>query len=119
MGQRIGGVLNIIVDGTQYPARGSFEVTPSSVKREGIAGQDYVHGFTEMPIVPGIKGNLSTTAALSLETLQNITNSTIQANLANGKTYVLSQAWTTAAFSIATAEGQVGVEFQGITCDEI
>jgi hypothetical protein len=119
MGARIGGVLNITVDGRQYPIRGSVEVSPSSVKREGIAGQDYVHGFTEMPVVPSIKANVSTTADVSLETLQNITDATIQATLANGKSYVLSQAWTVAAFAIDTAAGQVSVEFQGVTCDEI
>lgn len=116
---RIGGVLNLTIDGTQYAARGNFEVTPSTVKREGVAGQDYVHGYTELPIVPGIKGDLSTTNGLSLQQLEQITNSTIQCSLANGKTYVLSQAWTVAAFSISTAEGRVGVEFGGITCDEI
>lgn len=119
MGSRIGGVLNFTIDGTQYAARGNFEVTPSTVKREGVAGQDFVHGYTETPIVPGIKGDLTTTSDLSLETLEGITNSTIQASLANGKTYVLSQAWTTSAFSINTAEGRFAFEAQGVTCDEV
>lgn len=116
---RIGGVLNFTIDGTQYAARGNFEVTPSTVKREGIAGQDYVHGYTELPIVPGIKGDLTTTSELSLQTLEQITDSTIQCSLANGKTYVLSQAWTVSAFAISTAEGRCAVEFQGISIDEI
>lgn len=119
MGQRIGGIIFVTIDGSQAQARGNFTVSPSSVKREGIAGQDSVHGYTEMPIVPGIKGDLSTTADLSIEDLQGITNSTIMAQLANGKTYVLSQAWTKAAFEIDSAEGKVGVEFEGMTCDEI
>lgn len=119
MGNRLGGTLAFTIDGNQYSVRGNFEVTPSSVKREGIAGQDYVHGYTEMPIVPGIKGDLTTVPGLSLETLQAITNSTIQCTIGNGTTYVLTQAWTNAAFAINTAEGRVGVEFQGITCEEI
>ncbi len=119
MGQRIGGVLNFTIDGQQYAARGNFEVVPSSVKREGVAGQDCVHGYVETPIVPSIKGDLTTTQGLSLEQLEGITNSTIQCTLANGTTYVLSQAWTTSAFAISTAEGKFAAEFQGVTCDEI
>ena len=41
------------------------------------------------------------------------------AQLANGTTYVLGQAWTKAAFDIDSADGKVGVEFEGITCDEV
>ena len=116
---RIGGVLNLTVDGTQYALRGNWSVSPSSVKREGVAGQDGVHGYVETPIVPGAKGDLTTTSGLSVTALQNITNSTVQLTLANGKTYVLSQAWTNAAFEIATAEGKVGVDFGCFTCDEV
>ena len=119
MGQRIGGILFLTIDGTQYAARGNFSVMPSTVKREGIAGQDYVHGYTEKPVVPSIKGDLSTVPGLSLEGLEGITNSTIMCQLANGTTYVLSQAWTVSAFEIDSTEGKVGVEFEGITCDEV
>ncbi len=118
MGQRIGGVLNFSIDGTQYAARGSFQVSPNRVKREGVAGQDYVHGYTEMPVVPGIKGDLSTRDEISLE-LESIVDSTIQATLANGKTYVLTEAWTKSAFEVDTAEGKFNAEFQGVTCEEI
>ena len=119
MGQRIGGVLNFTIDGVQYAARGNFKVTPGTVKREGVAGQDYVHGYTEMPIVPGIEGDLTTTADISLAALEAIVNSTIQVNLANGKSYVLTEAWTESAFEIDTAEGRFGAKFSGVTCEEI
>ena len=119
MGQRLGGVLNFTIDGTLYAVKGSFQVTPSSVKREGVAGQDFVHGYTETPVVPGMKGDFSTRQELSLKQLEAIVNSTIQATLANGKTYVLTDAWTESAFDIDTAEGKVGVKFGCITCEEI
>ncbi len=119
MGQRLGGILNFTIDGTPYAVRGAFSVTPGTVKREGVAGQDYVHGYTETPIVPGIKGDFSTRQELSLKDLEAITNSTIQATLANGKTYVLTEAWTNSAFEIDAGEGKFTAEFQGITCEEI
>ena len=116
---RVGGIINFTIDGNQIFARGNFKVTPGTVKREGIAGQDGVHGYTEMPIVPGIEGDLTTVQSQSLAALEGITDSTITAQLANGKTYVLSQAWTEAAFEIDTAEGKFGAKFQGMSCDEV
>lgn len=116
---RIGGVLSFLIDGQQYEARGSFKVTPGTVKRTGIAGQDVVHGYTEMPIVPQIEGDISIGNQLSLEDLEQITDSTINCALANGVTYVLTQAWTESAFVIDTVDGKFGAVFQGITCEEL
>ena len=78
-----------------------------------------MHGYTELPIVPSIKGDISIGNQLSLETLEGITDSTIQVQLANGRTYVLTQGWVTSAFDVDTVEGKVEVTFQGITCEEI
>ena len=72
-----------------------------------MAGQDYVHGYTEKPRVPFIKGELSTRAEVSLEDLLAITDATVTADLANGKSYVLTEAWTKGAFEINTSEGQL------------
>ena len=116
---RIGGTLYLTIDGTQYAARGNFTIMPSSVKREGVAGQDYVHGYTEKPIVPGAKGDLTTVPGLSVEALQDITNSTVLIALGNGRTYTLANAWTNAAFEIDTSEGKLGIDFGCITCDEV
>jgi len=44
---------------------------------------------------------------------------TVTAELANGHTYVLREAWCTPAFDLNTREGTVRVTFQGVSCDEI
>lgn len=116
---RLGGIISFLIDGVQYQALGKFEVTPSRLKREGVAGQDYVHGYRETPVVPSIKGDFSTPPGLSLTDLENITDSTIQANMANGTTYVLRNAWSVPPFTIRSEEGAFSGEFQGISCDEI
>lgn len=116
---RIGGIAFLKVDGRQYPLRGSFTVSPSPTERTGIAGQDYVHGYTEIPRVPFIEGDVSTTPEVSLETLQDVTDATVQAELANGKKYVLRNAWTKSAFEINTRDGQIRVRFEGLDCQEI
>jgi hypothetical protein len=116
---RIGGVLSLRVDGVQYEARGNFQVTPGTVRRIGVAGQDGVHGYIEEPIVPQIKGDISIGNMLSLEALEQLTDSTVQVALANGRTYVLVSAWTTAAFMINAHDGLVDCTFEGIACSEI
>jgi hypothetical protein len=118
MGQRIAGIAFLKVDGDFYPLRGNFTVSPSPIERTGIAGQDYVHGFSELPRVPYIEGDVSLVPNLSVEQLSQITNATITAELANGMVYVLQEAWTRAAFELNTREGQTRVRFEGISCQE-
>jgi hypothetical protein len=116
---RIAGIAYVKADGRQYPLRGGFTVKPSSIVREGIAGQDAVHGYSENPSVPQIAGDISLTPDVSIDDLNAMTDVTITAELANGRTYVLRNAWTTAAFELNTKDGQVGVVWQGMGCDEI
>jgi hypothetical protein len=116
---RIGGVLSLKVDGNSYEARGNFQVTPSTVKRTGVAGQDGVHGYIEEPVVPTIKGDISIGNQLSFDTFEQITDSTVQCALANGRTYVLTEAWVTSAFVIDAHDGKFEATFEGITCQEI
>lgn len=119
MAQRIAGIAFLKVDGDLYPLRGNFTVSPSPIERTGIAGQDYVHGYSELPRVPYIEGDVSTVPELSVEDVAAITNATVTAELANGKTYSLKEAWSRAAFELNTREGQFRVRFEGTTCTEI
>jgi hypothetical protein len=119
MGKRIAGIAYVKANGDQYPLRGGFTVSPSPTEREGLAGQDYVHGYKELPRVPSISGDISMTPELSLERLQNMTDVTITAELASGHVYVLRNAWTKSAFEINTADGQVAVVWEGLACHEL
>ena len=119
MGVRIGGFATISFDGNKYELKANMEVRPSSVRREGVAGQDEVHGYLENPIVPQIKGDFSTIPGLSLDAIEQMTNVTVQADLANGSSYILTSAWTVSAFAIQTQRGQVEITFEGVTMEEI
>ena len=116
---RLGGVLTFLVDGNAKQVRGNWTVQPNMVKRENIAGQDGVHGFTEMPVVPGAKGDFTTTPGVSVSDLQNITNSNVKIKMANGTTYVLGGAWANPAVEINTTEGRFAIDFGCLTCTEI
>ena len=119
MAQRIAGIAYLKVEGDLYPLRGNFTISPSAIERAGIAGQDYVHGYSELPRVPYIEGDVSTVPELSVEDVADLVDVTVTAELANGKTYVLREAWSRAAFELNTREGQFRVRFEGVSCEEI
>jgi len=118
MSKKVAGVCYLKVDGTQYALRGSLTVSPDDIEREGVAGQDGVHGYKETPRVPSISADISDTDGLSLEALRAITDATVTAELATGKVYVLRNAWTKAGHELDTTEGQVSVTFEGMKCEE-
>jgi len=116
---RIAGVAFVKYDGRQLPVRGSWNVGFNKLKREGLAGQDRVHGYKEKPDVPFLEGDVSTTADVSLDVLLAITDATVTIELANGKSYVLRNAWTAQGYEIDSEEGKIKVRFEGMDIDEI
>ena len=116
---RIAGTCFIYVDGVQYAARGAFKVNATLYSREGVAGQDGVHGFKETPMVPSIEGEITDLGSLSIKSLQAIEESTVTCQLANGKTYLLTQAWFAGEASLDTAEGKIAVKFEGRDIREV
>lgn len=116
---RIAGVAFVKYNGRALPIRGGWTVGFNQIKREGLAGQDGVHGYKEMPQVPFIEGDVSTTADVAIEALVAITDATVQLEAANGKVYVLRNAWTADAYEIDTEEGKLKVRFEGLSIDEI
>lgn len=116
---RIAGVAYLKYDGKQLPLRGGWNHNIAGLKREGIAGQDGVHGYKEMPEVPYMEGDVSTTPEVSIEELRDVTDATVTLEQANGKTYVLRNAWTSDAYEVDTEEGKVKIKFEGMQGDEI
>ena|SRR5215831_2984907 len=118
MAQKIAGVAHLMIDGRLYSLRGNFTVSPTRWERTMIAGQDAIHGYQELPRVPYIEGDLSTVRDLSLATLEAQTDSTVSAQLANGKQYTLHEATCKAGFEENTRDGQVRVRWEGTVCIE-
>ncbi len=119
MANKIAGTAYVKADGVQYTLAGRFTVSPSMVEREGKAGLSGVAGYAERARVPFIEGDLHTTADLSIADLEAITDATVKAELANGKIYLLREAWTTAAFELDASEGTVVVRWEGMEGKEL
>src|SRR6201986_4576839 len=106
MAQRIAGIAFLTVDGTQMAVRGNFTVSPSSVERTMIAGQDGIHGYQELPRVPYIEGDISTLPNVSLEDLEAQTDVTVVAQCPNQKQYTLVGATCKGNHEHNTRDGQ-------------
>jgi hypothetical protein len=116
---RIGGIAYVKWNGRQIAAHGKWKSNILPTKREGIAGQDGVHGFKEMPRVPTIMGDVSYVEGCSIEELHSIKDATITLELANDAVHVLRNAWFADESEVDTEEGNFPVKFEGISGEEI
>ena len=117
---RIGGITALDIDGTKYQVRGNASINLGQPKREGVAGLDSVHGYTEKPQVPGGSCEISDTAGISIkDTILNMTNSTVTFTYANGKQYFFEEAWYQGDGNIESEEGKLNFEFGAMFGDEV
>jgi hypothetical protein len=119
MADRIGGIIRIKVDGTQYNAKGNFSYRINPAKKEMVVGSDEVHGYKEMPQVPFIEGAITDRSQLDVQALQSVVDATITLELANGKVIVLREAVYASEGAIDTEEGEIEARFEGISGEEI
>jgi Phage tail tube protein len=82
---------------------------------------------SELPRVPYIEGDISLLPpvetldglrGIGAEELEGIVNTTVMAELANGSTYILAEAWCRSALELNSREGQCRVRFEGVECIE-
>jgi hypothetical protein len=116
--ERIGGTISVKIDGEVLNALGNFTYNLGRPKREAKAGQDRVHGYTETPQVPFIEGEVTDRSAMDLAALVMF-RGTVFLELANGKSIVLNNAVQTGEGTGNTAEGNIGVRFEGETAEEV
>jgi hypothetical protein len=112
--QRIAGVAYISVDGTTHLLSGDLSYSPGDVKRESLAGQDQVHGYSEMPRAPFISGTFRDAGGLTVKDFNAMTKVTISLELANGKMVTGKGMWTTDAQEVKTAEATFEVHWEGM-----
>lgn len=119
MAVKIAGTAFLKINGDQLPLRGNFTVSPGAFDRTMIAGQDYVHGFSELPRVPYIEGDISSHPDVRFEDIEAEVNVTVTAELNNGRTYVLKEAACKSGITINTRDGQATIRWEGTSCEEI
>ena len=116
---RVGGIIQLKIDGQLYQAKGSFDYDLGIPKKEGVVGMDRVHGYKETPQIPYIEGSITDSSEISFETLAKTSDATVTLDLANGKTIVLRNGWWASNSKGNSEEGEIEARFEGLSAEEI
>lgn len=119
MGQRVGGIISFKIDGEVYNAKGNFTYNLGRPMRVAVVGADRVHGYAETPQVAFIEGEITDRGTLKVSELVGITSATVELGLANGKSFVLSDAWYASEGTANTEEGNIAVRFESDNGEEV
>lgn len=110
---RLAGTATLAVDGQTYMLRGDFEYKPSTVTRESISGMDSVHGYSEKPTPGHIACTISDSGGLTVGDLNDMTNVTVVAELANGKTIIGRNMWTVEDQTAKATDATIEIKWEG------
>lgn len=114
----LAGIASLTIDGTNYLVAGDLKYQVSGRKRETLEGQDSIHGYSEKPRAGKISLSLRDRGDLSIAAVQAMTNVTIVAELANGKTIVGSGMWSVEDQEVDTTEAKFDAVFEGKSVQE-
>lgn len=119
--QRRAGIVALKIDGVLFDVKGAVKYGIGKETREAIVGHDRVHGYKAMPTVPFVECEFTDSDELNLDNLAAVTDSTVEVQLANGKSIALRNAWCTNpdGLGASTDEGNISVRFEGKSCEEI
>jgi len=118
MARRVGGIIQLELDGARLFAKGAFEYDLGVAAKESVVGMDGFHGFKETPKPARISGQITDAPELDLEALLNTRNATVKLSLANGKTVVMREAFYAGDNTANTEEGEIEVAFEGPSAEE-
>lgn len=115
---RLAGTAYLSVDGVTYMLVGDFSYKVSGVSRETLNGMDGTHGYSEKPVQGYIGATLRDSSNLSLSDLNAMSNVTVVAELANGKTVIGSAMWTTEQPESKAADATIEMKWESASVTE-
>ncbi len=114
-----GGIAFLKINGLQYQLSGELEIQPNTTQNEWEANQDGTVVFTQKAVVPYLSMNIRDSGSLSVQALNGVQDATVQAQLINGKQYVLQRAGAWGEFKEDTVKGEITGKFGGAGCYEL
>ncbi|WP_175760552.1 phage tail tube protein [Burkholderia anthina] len=111
----LAGTASLTINGTTYMLRGDFKYKVANKKRSSISGMDTVHGYKEEISPPYIAFTLSDWGGLTVADIANMTDVSIVAQLANGKTIIGRDMWTVEEQEVDSTEAKFDVRLEGPT----
>jgi len=87
--------------------------------REAIVGADGYHGTSLKGAAPGADITITDRQGLDVAKLQNLVDTTIVIELANGKIWQLTNATALDQVELAPEEGEISLVFAATSCEEV
>jgi len=115
---RIAGTLEVTINGSIVRWVGNLECSLGTDLKTAMQSTSGTDGFKGEPQVPYIKGTIRHMPNLDTRALLELEDATVTVRFANGKGFVLRNAWQSAVGVITTEEALVEIEFQGKSADE-
>jgi hypothetical protein len=119
MSNRVAGLVFVKVDGVQIKVKANVSYNLGLPKREAMVGHDGTHGYKELPQIAFIEGEQTDSKDLDLKKYLQVDGATVTAQLANGKTIVLRQAWNASEGTASSEEANLPFRFEGLDAEEI
>lgn len=116
---RVGGIIQVQVDGVIQQAKGEFSYNLGHPKREPVVGSDGMHGWKETPQPAFVEGEITDRQDLDLGALVDTTGATVTLVLANGKTVLFPNAFYSGEGTGHTDEGNVDFKFNCSRGEEV
>lgn len=98
----------------RLPTKEGATIGFGNIKREPVYGDEGVLGYSEQhDAAPFIKVTLVHVNETDEDALMNVINATITYTTNTGRSYTLSNAWTSDPLELAVKDGQLEVTFYG------
>ncbi|MFS7253265.1 phage tail tube protein [Rahnella rivi] len=110
---RLAGTAFVTTNGVSIMVAGQFKYSPSKLKRETLTGMDYVHGYKEKPAAPFISCQVRDSGGTTVADFTDMTNVTVVAELANGKTIIGTGMWTVESQEVDSEDAVFDVRWEG------
>ena len=107
----VGGLLSFKVSGKVYSAVGNFTYNAGYPIRAAVVGATKVDGYSETQQAAFIEGEIRDGEGIDTELLVQMKDETATLELANGKTFVLANAWYEGEGTGNSEQGNFPVRF--------
>lgn len=115
---RLAGTASVTTNGVTIMVAGQFKYSPSTVKRETLTGMDRVHGYKEKPSAPYISCQVRDSGGTTVADFNDMTNVTVVAELANGKTIIGTGMWTVESQEVDSEDAVFDVRWESFSVVE-
>jgi len=116
--ERVGGIIEVKIEGELLRAKGAFTYNLGVPKRESVVGHDTVHGYKELPQPAFIEGAITDSSKTKVKKILAGVGKTVTIRLANKKTVVLKDATFVGEGTGNTEEGEIPVRWESDTAEE-